>query len=49
MTELRRREPEVGTARAARMSRRVDLPAPDGPTTARIWAGWAERETLWRI
>lgn len=37
--ELTRIEPEVGEVLAARMSRRVDFPAPLGPTMARIWEG----------
>lgn len=37
--ELRRIEPEVGEVLEARMSRRVDFPAPEGPTTARISVG----------
>ncbi|TKY45645.1 hypothetical protein E2542_SST30357 [Spatholobus suberectus] len=38
-----------GRVRAERMSRRVDLPAPLGPTTARIWEGWAVKETSFRM
>ena len=34
--ELRKRVPFVGEVRAAKMSRRVDLPAPLGPTMAKI-------------
>ena len=47
--ELRKREPWVGEVRAERMSRRVDLPAPLGPTMARIWEGWAVKEMLRRM
>lgn len=37
--ELRKRVPAAGEVLAAKMSRRVDFPAPLGPTTARIWEG----------
>ncbi|KAH0453793.1 hypothetical protein IEQ34_018117 [Dendrobium chrysotoxum] len=47
--ELRRSWPEVGAVRAARMSRRVDFPAPLGPTTARSSPERTVRETSRRM
>lgn len=39
----------VGEVRAAKMSSRVDFPAPLGPTMARISDGQAVKDTSWRI
>lgn len=47
--KLRRRVPWVGDVLAARISRRVDFPAPLGPTMARIWEGKAVSETSRRM
>ncbi|KAB8102333.1 hypothetical protein EE612_033804, partial [Oryza sativa] len=46
---LRSSLPCVGAVRAARMSSRVDLPAPLGPTTARISPGRAVSDTSRRM
>lgn len=46
---MRRTEPCVGKVRAANMSRRVDLPAPLGPTIASSCDGQAVKETSRRM
>lgn len=47
--ELSKRMPFVADVRAARMSRRVDFPAPLGPTIARICEGFAVKDTSRRM
>lgn len=47
--ELRESVPLKGNLLAERMSRRVDFPAPLGPTMARISEGYAVRETSLRM